>query len=42
MDVIENVVQREVLHCLLKSKAINYGFYRKCSPQKSFSLSTQK
>ena len=34
MDLIENGVCRKVLHFLLKSKAIVYGFYRKSSPQK--------
>ena len=35
MDFIENGVRRRVLHCLLKSKAVVYGFYRKWSPQKN-------
>ena len=35
MDFIDNGVQRKVLHFQLKSKARVYGFYRKCSPQKS-------
>ena len=42
MDFIESGVRRKVLDFLLKSKAIVYGFYRTCSPQKSFSFSTQK
>ena len=42
MDFIESGVSRKVLDFLLKSKAIVYGFYRKCSPKKSSSFSTQE
>ena len=35
MDFIENGVPRTVIHFLLKSKAIVYGFHRQWSPQKS-------
>ena len=35
MDFIENGVRRKVHDFLLKSKAIVYGFYQKCSQKKS-------
>ena len=35
MHFIENGVRGKVLDFLLKSKAIVYGFYRKCSQKKS-------
>ena len=41
MDYKENGVQTKVLDFLLKSKAIVYGFYRKWSPKKISSFSTQ-
>ena len=42
MEFIENGVRRKVLDFLLKRKAIVYGVYRKWSPLKSSSCSTNK